>query len=50
MNKERRWFDAKHKVKIIREHLIDKRHLSELCEQYGIAPTQFYQWQELFFE
>lgn len=50
MNKERRRFEAKDKVKIIREHLIDKRPLSELCEQYGIAPTQFYQWQKLFFE
>jgi transposase-like protein len=50
VNKERRRFEAKDKVKIIREHLIDKRPLSELCEQYGIAPTQFYQWQKLFFE
>lgn len=50
MSKERRRFDAKDKIKIIREHLIDKRSLSELCEQYGIAPTQFYQWQKLFFE
>ena len=50
MNKERRRFDAKDKVKIIREHLVDKRPLSEVCQQYGIAPTQFYQWQKLFFE
>jgi transposase-like protein len=50
VNKERRRFEAKDKVKLIREHLIDKRPLSELCEQYGIAPTQFYQWQKLFFE
>ena len=50
MNKERRRFEAKDKVKIIREHLLDKRPLSEVCEQYGIAPTQFYQWQKQFFE
>ncbi len=50
MSKERRRFDAKDKVKIIREHLIDKRPLSEVCQQYGIAPTQFYQWQKQFFE
>ena len=50
MNKERRRFEASDKVKMIREHLVDKRPLSELCEQYGIAPTQFYQWQKLFFE
>jgi transposase-like protein len=50
VSKERRRFDAKDKVKIIREHLIDKRPLSEVCQQYGIAPTQFYQWQKQFFE
>lgn len=50
MSKQRRRFDSTDKVKIIREHLLDKRPLSEVCEQYGIAPTQFYQWQKLFFE
>lgn len=50
MDKQRRRFEAAEKVKIIREHLLDKRPLSELCEQYGIAPTQFYQWQKQFFE
>lgn len=50
MSKQRRRFDAVEKVKIIREHLVDKRPLSEVCDQYGIAPTQFYQWQKQFFE
>jgi transposase-like protein len=50
MKKERRRFDAVEKVKIIREHLLDGRPISELCEKYGIAPTQFYQWQKTFFE
>ena len=50
MSKQRRRFEAEEKVKIIREHLVDKRPLSEVCEQYGIAPTQFYQWQKQFFE
>lgn len=50
MAKERRRFSAAEKVKIIREHLLDKRPLSEVCQQYGIAPTQFYQWQKQFFE
>ena len=34
----------------IREHLLDARPLSEVCEKYGIAPTQFYQWQKTLFE
>ncbi|HOK94664.1 MAG TPA: transposase [Anaerohalosphaeraceae bacterium] len=39
MKKERRRFEEAEKVKIIREHILDKRPLSEVCEQYGIAPT-----------
>ena len=50
MTKERRRFDAAEKVKILREHLLEARLLSEVCEKYGIAPTQFYQWQKMFFE
>jgi len=48
--KERRRFEAAEKVKIIREHLLDGKPLSEVCEKHGIAPTQFYQWQKTFFE
>jgi transposase-like protein len=50
MVKERRRFEAAEKVKIIREHLLDGKPLSQVCEKYGIAPTQFYQWQKQFFE
>lgn len=50
MTKERRRFEAVEKVKIIREHLLEGKPLSEVCEKYGIAPTQFYQWQKMFFE
>jgi transposase len=50
VTKERRRFEAAEKVKIIREHLLDGKPLSDLCEKYGIAPTQFYQWQKMFFE
>jgi transposase len=50
MKRERRRFEAAEKVKIIREHLLEARPISELCEKYGIAPTQFYQWQKTFFE
>ena len=50
MKQERRRFEAAEKVKIIREHLLEARPLSEVCEKYGIAPTQFCQWQKTFFE
>ncbi len=50
MKKGRRRFEAGDKVNIIREHLLEGRPLSEVCEKYSIAPTQFYQWQKTFFE
>jgi transposase len=45
-----RHFDAAAKVKILREHLIERTPISDVCQKYGIAPTQFYQWQKTFFE
>jgi transposase-like protein len=50
MSQDRRRFEAAEKVKIIREHLLEGKPLSEVCEKYNIAPTQFYQWQKTFFE
>jgi transposase-like protein len=50
MAKERRRFSAAEKIKIIREHLLEGKPLSEVCQKHGIAPTQFYQWQKTFFE
>jgi transposase-like protein len=50
MARQRRRFEASEKASIIREHLLEGRPLSEVCEKHGIAPTQFYQWQKTFFE
>ncbi|HDS84021.1 MAG TPA: hypothetical protein ENN97_02325 [Phycisphaerales bacterium] len=36
MSKQRRRFEAAEKVKIIREHLLDKQPLSEVCERQAI--------------
>ena len=38
------------KIKILRQHLLDKVPISEVCEQHQINPTLFYQWQKTFFE
>ena len=37
-------------ISILRKHLVEKVPISEVCDQYGIKPTQFYQWQKQFFE
>ena len=35
---------------ILREHLIDKVPVSEVCEKHGFNPTLFYHWQKKLFE
>ena len=50
MQVNRRNFLAEEKVKILRKHLIEKVPISEVCDQCGIQPTQFYQWQKILFE
>jgi transposase-like protein len=46
----RRHYAPEEKVKILRQHLLEGKPISEVCEQHQINPTQFYQWQKTFFE
>ena len=50
MGEQRRRFTAEDKVKILRRHLVEKIPLSQVCQEAGIQPTQFYRWQQTFFE
>ena len=50
MEERRRRLTAEEKVRVLKRHLVDKVPVSEVCEQAGIQPTQFYQWQKQFFE
>ena len=50
MTRERRHFTPEQKVALLREHFLDKVAVSDLCEKHGIAITNFYAWQKLFFE
>jgi transposase-like protein len=50
MTKERRQFSAEEKVAILRKQLVEKRPISDVCDECGIRPTQFYQWQKTLFE
>ena len=38
------------KVAIIRRHLLENVAVSDLCDEYGIHPTQYYTWQKQLFE
>jgi transposase len=46
----RRFFNPEQKVAILREHLVEGKAVSDLCEKHRIHPTVFYQWQRQFFE
>ena len=42
--KQRRQFSAEQTVAIVKQHLVDKVPVSDLCERHQILATQFYQW------
>jgi transposase-like protein len=46
----RRHLSPSEKVKILKEHLLEKEPVSKLCEKYGVHPTQIYGWLKTFFE
>lgn len=43
-------FTAAEKVAILRSALLEREPVSAVCERHRIQPSQFYQWQKLFFE
>ena len=46
----KKYLSPQEKVSILRRHLIEKVPVSNLCDEYGLHPTQFYKWQQVFFE
>jgi transposase-like protein len=50
MASTRRHFTPEQKVAILREHLLDKAPVSEVCDRHHIAVSLFYLWQKEFFE
>ncbi len=50
MSDKRKKFSAEEKVKILRQHLIEKRPISDICNEIGLNPNIFYRWQQQFFE
>jgi len=47
---KRRRFTPEQKISIMREHLLDKTPVSDLCDKYGLNPNVFYRWQKELFE
>jgi len=47
---QRKHHTPQEKVAILKRHLLEKVPVSDLCEELGIRPNVFYQWQKTFFE
>jgi len=47
---QRRRLTPEQKIAILKAHLVDQKPISDLCDQHGIQPSQFYRWQQEFFE
>ena len=41
----RRKYSAEEKAAVLRKHLVEKKPVSDVCEEYGIQPSLFYGWQ-----
>ncbi len=41
----RRPFTTEQKAAILRRHMVDKVPVSDLCNELGLQPSLFYQWQ-----
>ena len=50
MSKRRKNHTAEQKLAMIKEHLVNKVTVSEICEKYEVAPSVFYRWQTELFE
>ena len=50
MPRQRRRFNGAEKMAILREHLIERVPISEVCERHGLQRTVFYHWQKRLFE
>ncbi len=38
------------KLQLLKEHLVDKVPITEVCRKYSIQPSQFYYWQKQYFD
>jgi transposase len=41
----RRPFTSEQKAEILRRHMVERVPVSELCNELGLQPSLFYQWQ-----
>ena len=50
MSKRRKHYSAEEKALILKRYLLEKMALSDLCDEFGLQPSQVYRWQQQLFE
>lgn len=50
MRKSRQNYAPKEKVAILKQHLIERLTVAQVCEKYKLQPTIFYRWLKEFFD
>lgn len=50
MGQKRRKFSPGEKLAILRQQVMGKMPVSDVCDEHGISPTMFYRWQKELFE
>jgi len=48
--RKRRHYSTEEKAAIVRRHLVDKVPVSDLCDEYKMQPSVFYDWLRLAME
>jgi transposase-like protein len=49
MSKKRRRYSAKEKMVALRKHFVEDVAVSDICDELGIQPSLFYDWQRVLF-
>ena len=50
MPNQRRNYTGAEKLAILREHLVEKVPISDVCQKHNLQPSLFYLWQKKLFE
>jgi transposase len=50
MVRHRRHFSPEQKVALLRLHLLEKKPVSDICQEHNLAVNLFYLWQKQFFD
>ena len=50
MPRQRRHYTPEQKVALLRLHLLEKKPISDICQEHDLSVNLFYLWQKTFFE